>query len=130
MGIWITLLMYVRCVTCILNISTGNNQNTDLSFKLMSKCCPYIRHIHVPDCQKITEADVRMISPLNHILVLNMAYCTRHYITTDFCNHCKGIVVKLIIFLISPVNTFFSFKNKFLECKYRYLNILKNILYI
>ncbi|KAM4783719.1 LOW QUALITY PROTEIN: F-box and leucine-rich repeat protein 13 [Cyanocitta cristata] len=54
----------------------GNNQITDLSFKLMSKCCPYIRHIHVADCQKITEAGLKMIA-LKHILVLNMADCTR-----------------------------------------------------
>lgn len=97
-GIWIMLLMYVRCVTCISNISTGNNQNADLSFKLMSKCCPYMRHIHVADCQWITEAAVKVISPLKHIFVLNMADCTRYYITSDFCNHCKGIVLKLILF--------------------------------
>ncbi|KAM6089687.1 F-box and leucine-rich repeat protein 13 isoform 3-T3 [Theristicus caerulescens] len=55
----------------------GNNQITDLSFKLMSKCCPYIRHIHMADCQKITDAGLQMISPLKHILVLNVADCIR-----------------------------------------------------
>ncbi|KAM6287700.1 F-box and leucine-rich repeat protein 13 [Spheniscus humboldti] len=55
----------------------GNNQITDLSFKLMSKCCPYIRHIHMADCQKITDAGLKMISPLKHILVLNVADCIR-----------------------------------------------------
>ncbi|KAM4902085.1 LOW QUALITY PROTEIN: F-box and leucine-rich repeat protein 13 [Sylvia borin] len=88
-GIWITFLMYVRCVTCTLNISTGNNQNTNLIFKMMSKCCPYIRHIHVADCQKIT-AGVQMISPLKHILVVNMADCTG----TRFLYQCKGIFCK------------------------------------
>ncbi|XP_057273830.1 dynein regulatory complex subunit 6 [Pezoporus wallicus] len=53
----------------------GNNQITDLSFKLMSKCCPYIRHIHMADCQRITDAGLKMISPLKHILVLNVADC-------------------------------------------------------
>ncbi|KAK4830289.1 hypothetical protein QYF61_009492 [Mycteria americana] len=53
----------------------GNNQITDLSFKLISKCCPYIRHIHMADCQKITDAGLKMISPLKHILVLNEADC-------------------------------------------------------
>ncbi|XP_064589834.1 F-box and leucine-rich repeat protein 13 [Zonotrichia leucophrys gambelii] len=56
----------------------GNNQTADLSFKLMSKCCPYMRHIHVADCQWITEAGAKMISLLKHILVLNMADCTRY----------------------------------------------------
>ncbi|KAM7022278.1 LOW QUALITY PROTEIN: F-box and leucine-rich repeat protein 13 [Passerculus sandwichensis] len=56
----------------------GNKQNADLSFKLMSKCCPYMRHIHVADCQQITEAGAKIISPLKHILVLNMADCTRY----------------------------------------------------
>ncbi|NXJ96602.1 DRC6 protein, partial [Corythaixoides concolor] len=55
----------------------GNNQITDLSFKLMSKCCPYLRHIHMVDCQKITDAGLEMISPLKHILVLNVADCIR-----------------------------------------------------
>ncbi|KAM6097267.1 LOW QUALITY PROTEIN: F-box and leucine-rich repeat protein 13 [Chlamydotis macqueenii] len=58
-----------------LYISTGNNQITDLSFKLMSKCCPYIWHVHMADCQKITDADLKMISPLKHILALNVADC-------------------------------------------------------
>uniref|UniRef100_A0A8C6K7B3 F-box/LRR-repeat protein 15-like leucin rich repeat domain-containing protein n=1 Tax=Melopsittacus undulatus TaxID=13146 RepID=A0A8C6K7B3_MELUD len=53
----------------------GNNQITDLSFKLMSKCCPYIRHIHIADCRRITDAGLKMISPLKHILVLNIADC-------------------------------------------------------
>ncbi|KFQ29905.1 F-box/LRR-repeat protein 13, partial [Mesitornis unicolor] len=55
----------------------GNNQITDLSFELMSKCCPYIRHIHLADCRKITDAGLKMISPLEHILVLNVADCIR-----------------------------------------------------
>ncbi|NXD12692.1 DRC6 protein, partial [Nothocercus nigrocapillus] len=55
----------------------GNNRITDLSFKLMSKCCPYIRHIHVADCQKITDAGLKMIAPLKYILILNLADCLR-----------------------------------------------------
>nr|XP_009941899.1 PREDICTED: LOW QUALITY PROTEIN: F-box/LRR-repeat protein 13 [Opisthocomus hoazin] len=55
----------------------GNNQITDLSFKLMSKRCPYIRHIHMVDCQRITDAGLMTISPLKHILVLNVADCRR-----------------------------------------------------
>ncbi|KAM3673255.1 LOW QUALITY PROTEIN: F-box and leucine-rich repeat protein 13 [Ammospiza maritima maritima] len=70
----------------------GNNQIADLSFKLMSKCCPYMRHIHVADCQWITEAGVKMISPLKHILVLNMADCTSIVIEfckgTEYLEHC------------------------------------------
>ncbi|XP_062437632.1 F-box and leucine-rich repeat protein 13 isoform X2 [Rhea pennata] len=55
----------------------GNNRITDLSFKLMSKYCPYIRHIHMADCQKITDAGLKMIAPLKYILVLNLADCIR-----------------------------------------------------
>ncbi|KAM6293071.1 LOW QUALITY PROTEIN: F-box and leucine-rich repeat protein 13 [Porphyrio hochstetteri] len=55
----------------------GNNQSTDLSFKLMSKCCPYLRHIHMADCQKITDAGLSMISPLRHIHVLSVGDCRR-----------------------------------------------------
>ncbi|XP_032852197.2 dynein regulatory complex subunit 6 isoform X3 [Tyto alba] len=55
----------------------GSSQITDLSFKLMSKCCPYIRHIHMADCQKITDAGLEMISPLKYILVLNISDCIR-----------------------------------------------------
>ncbi|NWX99839.1 DRC6 protein, partial [Nothoprocta ornata] len=55
----------------------GNNRITDLSFKLMSKCCPYIRHIHMVDCQKITDAGLKMIAPLKYILILNLADCIR-----------------------------------------------------
>ncbi|KAM6146287.1 LOW QUALITY PROTEIN: F-box and leucine-rich repeat protein 13 [Phoenicopterus ruber ruber] len=54
----------------------GITKLPDLSFKLMSKCCPYIRHIHMADCQKITDAGLKMIS-LKHILGLNVADCTR-----------------------------------------------------
>ncbi|KAM6420989.1 LOW QUALITY PROTEIN: F-box and leucine-rich repeat protein 13 [Pluvialis apricaria] len=53
------------------------NQITHLSFKLMSKWCPYIRHIHVAGCQRITNAALQMISPLKHLLVLNVADCIR-----------------------------------------------------
>ncbi|NXK50702.1 DRC6 protein, partial [Chauna torquata] len=55
----------------------GNNQITDLSFKLMSKCCPYIRHIHIAGCQKITDVGLKMISRLKYIHVLNVADCLR-----------------------------------------------------
>ncbi|XP_072198837.1 F-box and leucine-rich repeat protein 13 isoform X2 [Excalfactoria chinensis] len=55
----------------------GNNQITDLSFKMMSKCCQYIRHIHFASCQKITDAGLKKISKLKYILVLNMANCLR-----------------------------------------------------
>ncbi|KAM6301718.1 LOW QUALITY PROTEIN: F-box and leucine-rich repeat protein 13 [Podargus strigoides] len=61
---------------CLVKVSIeGNNQITDLSLKLMSKCCPYIRHIHMADCQKITDAGFKMISPPKHILLLNVADC-------------------------------------------------------
>ncbi|KAM6089689.1 F-box and leucine-rich repeat protein 13 isoform 5-T5 [Theristicus caerulescens] len=70
----------------------GNNQITDLSFKLMSKCCPYIRHIHMADCQKITDAGLQMISPLKHILVLNVADCIRcHELTYLTLRHCENV---------------------------------------
>ncbi|OXB71775.1 UNVERIFIED_CONTAM: hypothetical protein H355_005664 [Colinus virginianus] len=55
----------------------GNNQITDLSFKLMSKCCQYMRHIYFAGCQKITDVGLKMISKLKYILVLNMADCLR-----------------------------------------------------
>ncbi|NXC42011.1 DRC6 protein, partial [Penelope pileata] len=55
----------------------GNNRITDLSFKLMSKFCPYIRHIHIAGCQKITDIGLKMISQLKYILVLNVADCFR-----------------------------------------------------
>ncbi|NXJ03224.1 DRC6 protein, partial [Odontophorus gujanensis] len=55
----------------------GNNQITDLSFKLMSKCCQYMRHIYFAGCQKITDVGLKMISKLNYILVLNVADCLR-----------------------------------------------------
>ncbi|XP_051469925.1 dynein regulatory complex subunit 6 isoform X1 [Apus apus] len=55
----------------------GNNQITDLSLKFISKCCPYMRHIHMANCQTITDAGLEMISALEHILVLNVADCTR-----------------------------------------------------
>jgi len=50
----------------------------------MSKRCPYIRHIHMVDCQRITDAGLMTISPLKHILVLNVADCRRYYITSRF----------------------------------------------
>ncbi|NXI65787.1 DRC6 protein, partial [Anseranas semipalmata] len=55
----------------------GNNQITDLSFELMSKCCPYLRHIHIAGCQKITDVGLKMISQLKYIHVLNVADCLR-----------------------------------------------------
>ncbi|XP_040521685.1 dynein regulatory complex subunit 6 isoform X2 [Gallus gallus] len=55
----------------------GNNQITDLSFKMMSKCCQYIRHIHFAGCPKITDVGLKMISKLKNILVLNVADCLR-----------------------------------------------------
>ncbi|XP_006266653.2 F-box and leucine-rich repeat protein 13 [Alligator mississippiensis] len=55
----------------------GNNRITDLSFKLMSKSCPYIKHIYMADCQKITDVGLKIISSLKYILVLNLADCIR-----------------------------------------------------
>ncbi|KAM9634230.1 F-box and leucine-rich repeat protein 13 isoform 2-T2 [Morphnus guianensis] len=70
----------------------GNNQITDLSFKLMSKCCPYIRHIHMADCPNITDASLKMISPLKHVLVLNVADCIRcHELTYLNLRHCENV---------------------------------------
>lgn len=61
----------------LLYILTGNNRITDLSFKLMSKSCPYIKHIYMADCQKITDVGLKIISSLKYILVLNLADCIR-----------------------------------------------------
>ncbi|XP_071590100.1 F-box and leucine-rich repeat protein 13 isoform X2 [Heliangelus exortis] len=55
----------------------GNNQITDLSLKVISNSCPCMRHIHMANCQKITDAGLQMISPLEHIIVLNVAGCIR-----------------------------------------------------
>nr|XP_014436316.1 dynein regulatory complex subunit 6 isoform X2 [Pelodiscus sinensis] len=55
----------------------GNNRITDVSFKLMSKFCPQIKHIYMADCQKITDISLKTISPLKYILVLNLADCVR-----------------------------------------------------
>ncbi|NXP75009.1 DRC6 protein, partial [Ramphastos sulfuratus] len=71
-----TFKALTECKLVKVNIE-GNNQITDSSFELMSKSCPYIRHIHVADCQKITDAGLKTISPLKHILVLNVADCIR-----------------------------------------------------
>lgn len=48
-----------------------------LSLSRVSAILHVSRHVYVADCQKITEVGVKMISPLKHILVLNMADCTR-----------------------------------------------------
>uniref|UniRef100_A0A8D0H665 F-box and leucine rich repeat protein 13 n=1 Tax=Sphenodon punctatus TaxID=8508 RepID=A0A8D0H665_SPHPU len=53
----------------------GNNRITDLSFKLMSKFSPYIKHIYMVDCQKITDAGLKILSSMRNILVLNLADC-------------------------------------------------------
>ncbi|XP_061438068.1 F-box and leucine-rich repeat protein 13 isoform X2 [Rhineura floridana] len=55
----------------------GSNRITDLSFKLMSTFWPHMKRICVADCQKITDASLKMIAPLNDIVVLNLSDCMR-----------------------------------------------------
>ncbi|XP_007436464.1 dynein regulatory complex subunit 6-like, partial [Python bivittatus] len=55
----------------------GSNRVTDLSFKVMSKFWPGMKHIYVADCQKITDVALKLIRPLDHIVILNLSGCIR-----------------------------------------------------
>uniref|UniRef100_A0A6I8N9W6 F-box domain-containing protein n=2 Tax=Ornithorhynchus anatinus TaxID=9258 RepID=A0A6I8N9W6_ORNAN len=55
----------------------GNNWITDVSFKVIQKYWPNISHIHVADCQRITDSGLKAISTLRKLHVLNLSYCTR-----------------------------------------------------
>lgn len=74
------------CQMCNLHLyifSTGNDQITDLSFKLISKCCPYIRLIHIACCQ-MNDVGLKMVSQPKCIHVLSVADCLWYYITPIF----------------------------------------------
>ncbi|XP_062991086.1 F-box and leucine-rich repeat protein 13 [Elgaria multicarinata webbii] len=55
----------------------GSNRVTDLSFRLMTKFWPNMKSIGVPDCQKITDVGLKLIAPLDDIVVLNLSDCMR-----------------------------------------------------
>ncbi|KAM9205719.1 LOW QUALITY PROTEIN: F-box and leucine-rich repeat protein 13 [Mergus octosetaceus] len=64
----------------------GNDQISDLSFKLISKCCPYIRLIHIACCQ-MKDVGLKMISQLKCIHVLSVVDCLWYYIAPIFLCH-------------------------------------------
>ncbi|XP_070803478.1 F-box and leucine-rich repeat protein 13 [Pituophis catenifer annectens] len=55
----------------------GSNRVTDLSFKVMSKFWPQMNQISVANCQKITDISLKLIVPLENIIILNLSGCTR-----------------------------------------------------
>ncbi|XP_063165430.1 F-box and leucine-rich repeat protein 13 [Candoia aspera] len=55
----------------------GSNQVTDLSFKVMSECWPQMKHIRVSYCPKLTDVALKLITPLDHIVILNLSGCIR-----------------------------------------------------
>ncbi|XP_026582484.1 dynein regulatory complex subunit 6 [Pseudonaja textilis] len=55
----------------------GSNLVTDLSFKVISKFWPRMNHICVTNCKKITDVAVKLIAPLDNIVILNLSGCPR-----------------------------------------------------
>uniref|UniRef100_H2Z1H4 F-box domain-containing protein n=1 Tax=Ciona savignyi TaxID=51511 RepID=H2Z1H4_CIOSA len=55
----------------------SNQQITDNTFKTLGKMCPFIGHLYVVDCQRLTDMMLKALSPLRNIVVLNMADCVR-----------------------------------------------------
>ncbi|XP_038597415.1 dynein regulatory complex subunit 6 isoform X2 [Tachyglossus aculeatus] len=55
----------------------GSNWITDVCFKIIQKYWPNISHIHIADCQRITDSSLKAISTLKKLRVLNLSCCTR-----------------------------------------------------
>ncbi|CAK8675999.1 unnamed protein product [Clavelina lepadiformis] len=55
----------------------GNQIISDNTFKTFGKLCPYLCHLYVVDCQKLTDMILKALSPLRNIVVLNLADCVR-----------------------------------------------------
>ncbi|KAH0616477.1 hypothetical protein JD844_027599 [Phrynosoma platyrhinos] len=55
----------------------GSNRVTDQGFRVVSKFWPQMKHICVADCQKITDVALKLIAPLDHIIILNLSHCIR-----------------------------------------------------
>nr|CAB3245077.1 F-box/LRR-repeat protein 13-like [Phallusia mammillata] len=55
----------------------GNQKISDNTFKALGKQCPYLCHLYVVDCQKLTDMMLKALSPLRNIVVLNIADCVR-----------------------------------------------------
>ncbi|XP_070611229.1 F-box and leucine-rich repeat protein 13 isoform X2 [Erythrolamprus reginae] len=51
----------------------GSNHITDASFKIISKFWPGINKICLADCPKITDVALKLIAPLDHIIILNLS---------------------------------------------------------
>ncbi|XP_042324603.1 dynein regulatory complex subunit 6 isoform X2 [Sceloporus undulatus] len=55
----------------------GSNRVTDQGFRVVSKFWSTMKHICVADCQKITDVALKLIAPLDRIIVLNLSHCIR-----------------------------------------------------
>ncbi|KAK9399344.1 F-box/LRR-repeat protein 13-like [Crotalus adamanteus] len=55
----------------------GSNRVTDLTFQVMSKFWPRMNQICVANCQRITDVALKLIVPLDQIVILNLSGCTR-----------------------------------------------------
>ncbi|KAM3833269.1 F-box and leucine-rich repeat protein 13 [Vipera latastei] len=55
----------------------GNNRITDLTFKVISKFWPQMNQICAVNCQRITDVALKLIVPLDQIVILNLSGCTR-----------------------------------------------------
>ncbi|XP_039219739.1 dynein regulatory complex subunit 6 isoform X2 [Crotalus tigris] len=55
----------------------GSNRVTDLTFQIMSKFWPRMNQICVANCQRITDVALKLIVPLDQIVILNLSGCTR-----------------------------------------------------
>ncbi|XP_056429459.1 dynein regulatory complex subunit 6 isoform X2 [Hyla sarda] len=55
----------------------GNSLITDGSIKAIGRSSPYLNHIYIANCQKITDISLKAIASLKNITVLNVADCIR-----------------------------------------------------
>eukprot|EP00795_Rhopilema_esculentum_P002093 gene2093-17665_t len=55
----------------------GNNRITDSAVRSLVKSCPDLHHLHLVDCERITDLSLKALSQCKNLVVVNYADCIR-----------------------------------------------------
>ena len=56
----------------------GNSRITDSSVRSLVKACPDLRHLHLVDCERLTDLSLKALSICKNLTVANVADCIRY----------------------------------------------------
>lgn len=69
---------YISHASQLRKLKIASNKNiSDLTVKLLTKCCTELRYISLTDCDRISDTSLKYLAACKNLTVLNLADCIR-----------------------------------------------------